>query len=150
VTCKSGAPTLDGSRSLSIKENISATFVRPTSVSMFLETKTKKVKLLKLTKDIMEPTKDGKYFILTKRQRLRPRDSMKNSDSTSTDHSTLSLSFHSIELLKALVPTMSLSRDGERMLKPNNSGLMRSQRQLETITGRTTVSRSRAMATAAI
>jgi hypothetical protein len=45
----------------------------------------------------MEPTRDGRFFILTRRQRLRLRDWMRNSDSTSIDHSILSLSFHSIE-----------------------------------------------------
>jgi hypothetical protein len=63
---------------------------------------------------------------------------MKNSISTLTDHSTLSLSFHSIELLRALVPTMSLSRDGERIRDPNNGISMKFQRPSEITTGRTT------------
>jgi hypothetical protein len=51
-----------------------------------------KVKMLrdrrfKFIIDIMELTKDGRFFILTRRQRDKQRDSIKNLDSTSIDHS---------------------------------------------------------------
>jgi hypothetical protein len=104
----------------------------------------RKVTLLESTKDIMELIKDGVFSILIRRTRLRPRDSMKNLVSTSTDHSTLFLSFHSIELQRCkVVPTWS-SRDGERTRDNNNSGSMKSQRPLETTTGRTIALTSRA------
>ena len=64
---------------------------------------------------ITEPIRDGKFFILTKQNQSQPRDSMLNSDSISTDHSTLSQDFQCTELLKLLEPTTSLSRDTERM-----------------------------------
>jgi len=62
---------------------------------------------------------------------------MKNSASTSIDHSTLFHNFHSTESLKCSVVLTLSSRDGERMLLNNNSGSMRSQRLSETTTGRT-------------
>jgi len=69
---------------------------------------------------------------------------MRNSDSTSTDHSTLSQSFHSTELLRCLVEPTWSSRDGERTNDNNNSGSMRSPRPSETTTGRTTALISKA------
>jgi hypothetical protein len=93
--------------------------------------------------------KSGKSYILTKLRRLRLRDLMKNLASTSTDHSTWSLSFHSTELLRCLVEPTWFSRDGERTPDNNNSGSMKSPRLSETTTGRTIASTSRAMVTAA-
>jgi hypothetical protein len=78
-----------------------------------------------------EPTRDGSSSMLIQLS-LRPRDSMKNSDSTSTDHSILSPNSHSIELLRCTVTLMCGSRDGETMLHNNNGGSMRSPRLLET------------------
>jgi hypothetical protein len=73
---------------------------------MSIKAKILKLKKFKYMADTMEPIKDGRFFILTRSQRLKPRDSMRNLDSTSTDHSTLFQSFHSIELLSAMVLTM--------------------------------------------
>jgi len=78
-------------------ENISATFNSLIDALMSTEVKMLKDKKFKYTIDTMEPIKDGRFFTLTKRQRLKPRDSMKNSVSISTDHSTSSQSFHSTE-----------------------------------------------------
>jgi hypothetical protein len=86
----------------------------------------------------VEPTKDGKFSISTRRERLRQRDSMKNLDSTSIDHSISFQSFHSTELLRCLVEPTWSSRDGERIPDNNNSSSMRSPRLSETTTGRTT------------
>jgi hypothetical protein len=107
ITCKSGVPTQDGGRSLSIRENISATFNRLTDALMLQETKIKKVKLFKFTTNTMELTRDGRFSILTRKQRLKLKDSMRNSVSISTDHSTWYQSFLSTELQSAMVPTTS-------------------------------------------
>jgi len=60
---------------------------------------------------------------------------MKNLVSISTDHSTSDQECQCKELLNAMAPTTSGSRDGERMLQPSNGTLMRSQRQSRTTTG---------------
>jgi hypothetical protein len=39
-------------------------------------------------RDIMERIRDGRSSILTKLKQFNPRDFMRTSDSTSTDHST--------------------------------------------------------------
>jgi hypothetical protein len=79
-----------------------------------------------------EPIKNGEYSILTRLVSLRLRDSMKNLDSTSTDHSILSLNSHSTELLRCTVTLTCGSRDGETMLLNNNGGLMKRPRLSET------------------
>jgi hypothetical protein len=73
---------------------------------------------------------------------------MKNSVSTSTDHSILCLSFHSTELPRCLVTHKLSSRDGETTKDNNNSGLMKFQRPSETTTGKTTALIFKAMVTA--
>jgi hypothetical protein len=88
TTCKSGAPTLDGGRSLFTNKNTSAISNPPTDVSMSQVEKMLKVKKSKYGIDTMVPTKDGRFFILTRRLRLKLRVSTRNSVSTSTDHST--------------------------------------------------------------
>jgi hypothetical protein len=85
----------------------------------------------------MVPIKDGEFFILTRRQLLKLRDSMKNLDSISTDHSTLSQNFHSTELLSVLELTTLSSRDGERMFLVNNTTSTRCQRLSDLNNGRT-------------
>jgi hypothetical protein len=87
-----------------------------------------KDRMSKSTIDTTEPIRDGRYSILTRRQRLKPRGSMKNSASISTDHSTLDQDFQCRELLSATEPIMSGSEDGERMLWVNNGTLMKSPR----------------------
>jgi hypothetical protein len=102
TTCKSGAPTLDGSKSLSMMMANSLTGL--TTRDLMLE-EVKTLKEIQLVSGVtMEvQLKNGKFFILTKQLRPRQRDLMQNSVSTSTDHSILFHNFHSIELLKCLV-----------------------------------------------
>jgi len=106
-------------------ENTSATSKRPTVALMFTKVRMLKHKKFRFMADTMEPTKDGRFFILTRRQRLKQRDSMKNSDSTLTDHSILCQSFLSTELLSATELTMSGSEDGERIPLLNSGGSTR-------------------------
>jgi hypothetical protein len=54
--------------------NTSVIFKKPISALMLYKVRMLKVKLSKFMVDIMEPTKDGRFFILTRRQRLRLRD----------------------------------------------------------------------------
>jgi hypothetical protein len=130
-------------------ENTSATSKRQTNALMFTKVRMLKDKMFRFMADTMEPTRDGRFFILTRRRESRLRDSMKNSDSTLTDHSTLCQSFHSTELLSATEPTMSGSEDGERIPLLNNGGSMRFPRLSETTTGRTTPLKSKATVTQA-
>jgi hypothetical protein len=76
--------------------------------------------------------------ILTKPLKDQLRDLTKTLVSISTDHSTLSLSFLSIELLNAMVPTMFGKEDGERMLWVNNGSSMESPRLSRITNGRIT------------
>jgi hypothetical protein len=54
---------------------------------MFTETKTEKDKRLLSTEDITVQTKGGRLPILIKHQRNQPVDSIKNTVSTSEEHS---------------------------------------------------------------
>jgi hypothetical protein len=56
-----------------LPENTYVISNRPTDVSMSLVAKTKKDKLSKYTIDTTELTRDGRFSILTKKQRLRLR-----------------------------------------------------------------------------
>jgi len=87
-------------------KSTSATLTKLIDALMLSETRMSKVKQFRSITDIMVQTKDGRSFTLTRRQRLKQRDLTKNLDSTSTDHSTLSLNFHSTELLSVLEPTI--------------------------------------------
>jgi hypothetical protein len=104
---------------------------------MLLEQKMLKEPLLLSGTDTTEPTKDGRFFMLTKHQRIQPRDSTKNSVSISTDHSTWSQDFQCTELPKLLEPAMLLSRDTSReeLLRPGSSTTR--TRPSEATTGRT-------------
>jgi hypothetical protein len=82
---------------------------------MYSKVKMLRDRMSKYMEDTTEPTKDGRYSILTRKQRLKPRDSMKNLDSISIDHSTLDLDSQCKESLSAMEPTTSGSEDGERM-----------------------------------
>jgi len=90
-------------------------------------------------------TKDGELSILTRPKRLLLKDSMKSSDSMSTDHSTLSQDFQCKELLSALVQAKSPSRDGERMLLLKHGSSIQYPRQSDLTTGRITPCTSQAM-----
>jgi hypothetical protein len=74
TTCKSGAPTQDGSKSSSTKVNTSATSRKPIDALMFSKVKMMKVRKYRYTIDTTEPTRDGRFSILTRKERLRPRD----------------------------------------------------------------------------
>lgn len=156
MTCRSGVLTLDGSKYLSmIRDNstILLPLLVPTTKTWYLLLKTqkmKKVMLLVFTATQRKLISNGKFYILTKPKRQKPRDSMRNSDSTSTDLSILSLSYHSTESLRCLEEQTWSSKDGERTKDNSNSGLMRSQRPSGTTTGRITASISNPMVTAII
>jgi len=69
-----------------MKENTSSTG-RTERLLMSQEERILKDKQFGHGRSMVEPTRDGKFFILTKHQRFQRKDSTKNSDSTSTDHS---------------------------------------------------------------
>ena len=69
-----------------MRENTSS--IGPTrKLLMFQEEKMLKAKPLLPGKNIMEPTRDGRSSILTRRKRKKLRDLMKIPVSTETDHS---------------------------------------------------------------
>jgi len=115
--CRSGVLIQDGgnySSTLEIRQETLSTYktLKEFLLQINLIKKDKQLLLLIVTE---LQVKSGVSCILTRKELLRPKDSMKNSVSTLTDHSTLSQSFHSTELLKASVQIISLLRDGERM-----------------------------------
>jgi hypothetical protein len=136
----------DGGNSSSIigLQEISLTSI--TTIKFLIQPlKIKRVKQLDYGREMVESIKDGVLDMLTKHQRLRLRDSTKNSDSSSTDHSTLFLNYHSTELLRAQEQTILFSRDGERTGSDNNSTSMRDPRQSDLNNGRTMPWKSKAM-----
>jgi hypothetical protein len=84
----------------------SAISKKPTDALMYSKERMKKCKLFKFMVDTTEPTRDGRFSIWIPRQRIEPRESMKNSVFTSIDHSTSDQDCHSRESLSATVPTM--------------------------------------------
>jgi len=86
IQWKSQAPTPTGGRSSDMKESISSTGQTVRHL-MFQEEKTLKDKQFGYGRSTVEPTRDGRFSILTKLQRLQRKDSTKNLDSISTDHS---------------------------------------------------------------
>jgi hypothetical protein len=78
MTCKSGALTLDGGKSSSLRTTNLSTGATIRSLKS-LEAKTKKEPRLVLTETTMEQINNGKFFMLTRQTKLRPRDSMRNS-----------------------------------------------------------------------
>jgi hypothetical protein len=88
TTCKSGAPTLDGGKSSHIQMSTSSTF-RTRNALMSMVEEMKKVDKLSFGTNTMVQTRDGRLHTLMKPRRKLLKDLMKNSDSTSTDHSTL-------------------------------------------------------------
>jgi hypothetical protein len=137
-TCESGVPTQDGSKSSKSKEN--SWLTQPTIRLSKLNPQRMK-KVIKLLSTIETetprtmPTKDGRLSMLTKLRLSGPRASTRSSDSTSTDHSTSDQECQCKELLSATVPTMSGSRDGERMSEPSNGTSMRCPRLSRITTG---------------
>jgi hypothetical protein len=88
TTCKSGAPTLDGSKSSSTRIANSSTG-RTVRSLMLQEVKMKKVKQLEFMVIIEARTNNGKLSTLIKQTRLLLRELTMTSVSISTDHSTL-------------------------------------------------------------
>jgi len=126
-TCKSGAPTLDGSRFSSMKVSNSLIGKMDWPL-MLLDLRMMKVLQLVLQTVQIKRIKDGRLSILTKQLKQLPKDWTKNLVSTSTDPSIWFHNFHLTELLSVLEPTTLWSRDGERMLLNNNSSSMKFQR----------------------
>jgi len=127
---------VDGGKSSHTRMNTSSTG-RAENASMLQEAKMRKeLQLLYITNTTVT-TKDGLYFTLIKPTRLQLKDSAKTSDSTSTDHSTLSQDSHSRELLNRSQPTTWSSRDGERTSLDSNSSSMKRPRHSDPSNGRT-------------
>jgi hypothetical protein len=86
-TCKSGALTLDGSRSLSMKVNNSSTSeMEEHLMSQVVEMK--KDNLLLLGRDMVARTRNGRLSTLMKLRKELQRDLIRTGVSTLTDHST--------------------------------------------------------------
>jgi hypothetical protein len=96
MTCKSGAPTLDGSKFSSTRTANSLTG-RAAKSLMLKEAKTRKAKQLEFGVTIEADINNGKLSILMKLKDHRLRDLIKNGDSMLIDHSILFLNFHSTE-----------------------------------------------------
>jgi hypothetical protein len=87
-TCRSGAPTHNGSRSSSIKTTNSSTPERTKRFSMSQVERMLKLNQLLFGRIMVERTRNGTSSILIKLLRRILRDLIKNTDSKSTDHST--------------------------------------------------------------
>jgi len=134
TTCKSGQPTQDGSKFSNMRATNSS--IQPTTRHFqLLEPRMMRDKQLLSMETKRELTKSGKSSMLTRLKRLGLRVSTRNSDSTSTDHSTLDQECQCKESLNATAPTTSGLRDGERTPLLNNGTSMRFQRPSRTTTG---------------
>jgi hypothetical protein len=83
MKCKSGVPTQDGGKSLSIKTS-TLSIGKMENVLMFQEERMSKDKKSLHGQDTMVPIRDGKLSTLI-RSRLKLKDSTKNLVSISTD-----------------------------------------------------------------
>jgi len=90
--CKSQAPTPTGGKSSDMKESNLSIGIMERHL-MFQVEKILKDKQFGYGVNMVEPTRDGKFSILTSNQRFQLKDSTKNTDSTSTDHSTSNQDF---------------------------------------------------------
>ena len=106
MTCKSGLPTQDGSRYSSTRTTNSSTG-NPAKSLTSREVRMRKAMLLVFGVTMEASINNGMLFISIKQMDHKPRDLTRTLASMSTDHSTLSLNFHSTELLSATVPTTS-------------------------------------------
>jgi hypothetical protein len=89
MTCKSGALALDGGNYSNMMANHALSLTSNTMIeSLILQQQMPRDKQLEYGKLMVESTKSGVSLILIKLIRLKPRDSMRNSVSTLTDHST--------------------------------------------------------------
>jgi len=75
-----------------------------------------------------ELNRNGKSSILMNQNQLQLKDTVKNSDSISTDHSTSDLDFHSEESWRCTETDMSISEDGSRAEQDNNGNSMEKPR----------------------
>jgi hypothetical protein len=103
ITCRYGALTQDGSRSLFMLMSTSAT-LKTRNVSMSMPVKMTRVDKLESMEEQIMLTRDGRSSMLTKLIRLQPRDLIRNLVSKSIDHSILSPTCQCIELLNVLEP----------------------------------------------
>jgi len=87
LECKSQLPTPTGGNFSDLKVSSLSTG-RTIRYLMSMVVKMRKVDQPKSGPNMVELTRDGRFFILISNQRFQPKDSIKNSDSTSTDHST--------------------------------------------------------------
>jgi hypothetical protein len=94
ITCKSGAPTPDGSRSSLTEMNISAISKTKTDVLMSVEAKMKKEEKLLSGRNMVVPTRDGRSSIKMKLRKFKRRDSMKTLAGIAADHSIWYQDFH--------------------------------------------------------
>ena len=72
-TCKCGTPTQDGGNSSDIVDR-TLSMLKARKFLMFLEERILKVKIVKSGQDIMDQTRDGKSFILTKWSKKKSRE----------------------------------------------------------------------------
>jgi len=105
ITCKSGAQTLDGSK-YSNSEMDKLLIHTMTRSSQLMEPRMRKDKELSSMATKRELTKSGRLSMLIKPSQIEPRDSTRNSASTSTDHSMLDQECLCKESLSAMVLTM--------------------------------------------
>ena len=82
TTLRSGAPTEDGGRSLPTRMSI-LSIGKTKNASPSIAPRMKKDKESLSRQEAAVINKDGKFSILTKLRKSNPRDSAKNSDSTS-------------------------------------------------------------------
>jgi hypothetical protein len=124
MKCKSGPPTLDGSKSSDTLERTSPTF-KTERFLISIKEKTKKDKKLLFGTDITELIKDGESSMLISQRKSLLKDSTPDSVSTSTDNSISDQECQCKELLNALVPTTLFSEDmsREEPLKDSTSTL---------------------------
>jgi len=104
-----------------------------------------KVKLLSYGVNTERSTRDGTLSILIKPNQNQPRDTMRNSDSTLADHSTLFQDFQCTEFSDVTELTMLLSTDTRRDILINNSSSTKELRPLDPTTGRTMLWKSKEM-----
>jgi len=91
ITCKSGPPTQDGSRSSNMNQSSSQT--SKVRYLMLQVQRIMKVNQLLCGARMVEQTRDGQLFMLINQPRSKIRELTMNSDSMSTDHSTSDLDF---------------------------------------------------------
>jgi len=137
IQCKSQALTPTGGRSSDMKESNSSTGITERHL-MFQVERMLKDNQFGSGVSMVEPTRDGRFSILTKHQRFQLKDLTKNTDSTLTDHSTSDQDFQWRDSLRCTETPTCQSWDGIMEERHNSNGpSIKSKRFSETITGRT-------------